>query len=253
MVAGSSKGLGYAVARGLAAEGVKVSMASRDEAKIQDAAKRVAAETYSDTMAFAVDVRSADSIQSWFNATVAKYGGLDLLYVNSGGPPAGTALSFDDAAWMSAFELLVLSSVRMTRLAVPLMKARGGGAIVIGTSSSVQEPVPNLALSNCVRASVAALSKTLSNELAADKIRVNQLLPGRIATDRLVELDSIRAKATNATVDDVKAGHEKNIPLGRYGVPAEFGSAAVFLFSNAASYITGASLQVDGGLIKHIF
>jgi 3-oxoacyl-[acyl-carrier protein] reductase len=113
--------------------------------------------------------------------------------------------------------------------------------------------VPNLALSNCVRASVAALSKTLSNELAADKIRVNQLLPGRIATDRLVELDSIRAKATNATVDDVKAGHEKNIPLGRYGVPAEFGSAAVFLFSNAASYITGASLQVDGGLIKHIF
>lgn len=253
MVAGASRGLGYAVARGLAAEGMQVSMASRDEAKIADAAKRVAAETYSDTLGCAVDVRSAESIQAWFDQTVAKFGGVDRLYINAGGPPAGTALSFDDAAWMSAFELLVLSAVRMARLAVPLMKARGGGAIVIGTSSSVQEPVPNLALSNCVRASVAALSKTLSNELAADGIRVNQLLPGRIATDRLVELDSIRAKATNSTVDAVKAGHEKNIPLGRYGVSTEFGNAAVFLFSDAASYITGASLQVDGGLIKHVF
>ena len=253
MVAGASKGLGYAVARGLAAEGVTVSMASRDEAKIQDAATRVASETGSATFACAVDVRSAESIQKWFDATFAKFGGVDLMYINSGGPPAGTALSFDDAAWISAFELLVLSSVRMARLAVPSMKARGGGAIVMGTSSSVQEPVPNLALSNCVRASVAALSKTLSNELAADKIRVNQLLPGRVATDRLVELDTIRAKNTNATVDEVKSSHEKNIPLGRYGVPSEFGAAAVFLFSNAASYITGASLQVDGGLIKHIF
>lgn len=253
MVAGASRGLGYAVARGLAAEGVGVSMAARDEAKIQDSARRVAAETSSDTIACSVDVRSADSIEKWFDATVAKFGGVDYIYVNSGGPPAGTALAFDDAAWMSAFELLVLSSVRMVRLAVPLMKSRGGGAIVIGTSSSVQEPVPNLALSNCVRASVAALSKTLSNELAADGIRVNQLLPGRVATDRLVELDTIRAKNTNATVAEVRASVEKSIPLGRYGVPAEFGSAAVFLFSNAASYITGASLQVDGGLIKHVF
>ncbi len=253
MVAGASKGLGYAVARGLAGEGVKVSMASRDDAKIQDAAKRVAAETSSETLGCAVDVRSAESIQLWFDATVSRFGGVDLLYVNSGGPPAGSALSFDDAAWVSAFELMVLSSVRMARLAVPSMKSRGGGAIVIGTSTAVQEPVPNLALSNCVRASVAALSKTLSNELAADGIRVNQLLPGRVATDRLVELDTIRAKSTNASVDEVKAGHEKNIPLGRYGVPSEFGSAAVFLFSNASSYITGASLQVDGGLIKHVF
>lgn len=253
MVAGASRGLGYAVARGLAGEGVKVSMASRDDAKIQEASKRAGAETSSDTLGWAVDVRSAESIQLWFDKTQETFGGVDLLYINSGGPPAGTALSFDDAAWVSAFELMVLSAVRMARLVVPSMKSRGGGVIVIGTSSSVQEPVPNLALSNCVRASVAALSKTLSNELAADGIRVNQLLPGRIATDRLVELDTIRAKSTNATVDAVKAGHERNIPLGRYGIPSEFGSAAVFLFSSASSYITGASLQVDGGLIKHVF
>ncbi len=253
MVAGASRGLGYAVARGLAAEGVKVSMASRDEAKIQDAATRVAAETHSETIACAVDVRSAESIKSWFDQTQERFGGVDLMYVNSGGPPAGTSLSFDDAAWVSAFELLVLSSVRMVRLAVPSMKARGGGAIVIGTSSAVQEPIPNLALSNCVRASVAALSKTLANELAVDGIRVNQLLPGRLDTDRVKELDTLRGKSSGATPDEVKAGYAKTIPLGRYGVPSEFGSAAVFLFSNAASYITGASLQVDGGLIKHVF
>jgi 3-oxoacyl-[acyl-carrier protein] reductase len=253
MVAGASRGLGYAVARGLAAEGVNVSMASRDEAKVRESAARVAAETYSDTLACAVDVRSADAIAGWFDATVAKFGGIDMIYINSGGPPAGGALSFDDAAWTSAFELLVLSSVRMARLAVPLMKARGGGAIVIGTSTSVQEPIPNLALSNSVRAAVAALSKTLANELAADGIRVNQLLPGRLDTDRVRELDTIRSKNTNATPDEVKAGHEKTIPLGRYGVPSEFGAAAVFLFSNAASYITGASLQVDGGLLRHNF
>jgi 3-oxoacyl-[acyl-carrier protein] reductase len=172
--------------------------------------------------------------------------------VNAGGPPAGTALSFDDAAWTSAFELLVLSAVRMVRLAVPSMKARGGGAIVVSTSSAVVEPIPNLALSNVVRASVGALSKTLSNELAADRIRVNHLIPGRINTDRVRELDVMRGKASGVTADDVRATYSKTIPLGRYGEAEEFGSAAVFLFSDASRYITGASLQVDGGLIRSV-
>jgi 3-oxoacyl-[acyl-carrier protein] reductase len=177
---------------------------------------------------------------------------VDLLFVNAGGPPAGTALSFDDAAWQGAFELLVLSAVRMVRLAVPSMKARGGGAIVVSTSSAVKEPIPNLALSNIVRSSVSAMSKTLANELAADNIRVNHLLPGRIATDRIIELDTIRGKATGASADDVRASYSKTIPLGRYGDPGEFANAAVFLFSDAARYITGASLQVDGGLIRSV-
>jgi 3-oxoacyl-[acyl-carrier protein] reductase len=177
---------------------------------------------------------------------------VDLLFVNAGGPPAGTVLSFDDAAWQGAFELLVLSAVRMVRLCAPSMKQRGGGAIVVSTSSSVKEPIPNLALSNVVRASVSALSKTLANELAADHIRVNHLLPGRIDTDRIRELDTIRAKATGTSADEVKVINSKTIPLGRYGTPDEFGSAAVFLFSDAARYITGASVQVDGGLIKSV-
>jgi len=252
MVAGASRGLGFAVARGLAREGAHVSMSSRDAAKIADAGKRIAAETYIDTLAVPVDVRSAESLSAWHHQTIEKWGGVDLLFVNAGGPPAGTVLSFDDAAWQGAFELLVLSAVRMVRLAVPSMKSRGGGAIVVSTSSAVREPIPNLALSNIVRSSVAAMSKTLANELAGDGIRVNHLLPGRIDTDRVKELDTMRGKASGTSADEVRASYSKVIPLGRYGAPEEFANAAVFLFSDAARYITGASLQVDGGLIKSV-
>ena len=252
MVAGASRGLGYAVARGLAAEGAIVSISSRDEAKVTDAAKRIASETGAKTLATAVDVRKAEDIARWFDQTTKTFGGVDLLFVNAGGPPAGTALSFDDAAWTGAFELLVLSAVRMVRLAVPSMKARGGGAIVVSTSSAVKEPIPNLALSNVVRSSVAALSKTLSNELAADGIRVNHLLPGRINTDRIRELDTIRGKASGSSPEEVRTAYSKNIPIGRYGEADEFASAAVFLFSDGSRYITGASLQVDGGLIRSV-
>jgi 3-oxoacyl-[acyl-carrier protein] reductase len=252
MVAGGSRGLGYAVARALAAEGVSVSISSRNESSVNDAARRIAAETYMDTLATACDVKSAESIAGWHRRTIDKFGGVDLLFTNAGGPPAGQTLSFDDNAWTTTFDQLVLSAVRMARLAVPSMKARGGGSIVMSTSSTVKEPVPNLALSNIVRAAAAAMSKTLSNELAADHIRVNHLLPGRIDTDRVRELDAIRSKATGVSPEDVRASHDKTIPLGRYGAPEEYANAAVFLFSDAARYITGASLQVDGGLIKGV-
>ena len=252
MVAGASRGLGYAVARALAAEGVRVSMSSRSEQAIAAAGKRIAAETNNEALALPVDVRSAESLASWHRQTLEKFGGLDLLFANSGGPPAGAALSFDDEAWKGAFELLVLSAVRMVRLAVPSMKARGGGAIVISTSSAVKEPVPNLALSNVVRTSASALSKTLANELAGDRIRVNNLVPGRIDTDRVRELDTIRGNALGKSADDVRDGWAKTIPLGRYGAPDEYASAAVFLMSDAARYITGATLQVDGGLIRAV-
>jgi 3-oxoacyl-[acyl-carrier protein] reductase len=140
----------------------------------------------------------------------------------------------------------------MVRLAVPSMKARGGGAIIVSTSSAVKEPIANLALSNVIRGAVASLSKTLANELAADGIRVNHLIPGRIDTDRVRELDTILAKSAGTTVDEQRAHYAKIIPLGRYGEPREFGSAAAFLFSDAARYITGASLQVDGGMIRTV-
>jgi len=250
MVAGASRGLGYAVARGLAAEGARVSISSRSGEAIDAAAQRITAETGSAALATPLDVKSGDGIKIWYDRTAKEFGGVDLLFVNAGGPPAGSAMSFDDDAWKGAFELLVLSAVRMVRLAAPSMKARGGGAIVVSTSSAVKEPIPNLALSNVVRSSVAALSKTLANELAGDRIRVNHLLPGRIDTDRVRELDVIRGKASSTSPDEVKAAYSKAIPLGRYGQADEFAAAAVFLFSDAARYITGASLQVDGGLIR---
>jgi len=252
MVAGASRGLGFAVARALAGEGAHVSISSRHEAAIADAGKRIAAETYMDALAVAVDVRSADSLAAWHHQTVERFGGVDLLFVNAGGPPAGPVLSFDDAAWQGAFELLLLSAIRMVRLAVPSMKARGGGSIILSTSSAVKEPITNLALSNVIRAGVASLSKTLADELAADGIRVNHMIPGRIDTDRVRELDTIRATSTGTTVEDQRSHHAKMIPLGRYGEPREFASAAAFLFSDAARYITGASLQVDGGMIRSV-
>jgi 3-oxoacyl-[acyl-carrier protein] reductase len=252
MVASASKGLGFAVARALAGEGARVSIGSRNAHAIEAAAARITAETGAAAIAAPVDVQNADALAAWHGRTVDAFGGVDLLFVNTGGPPAGPALAFDDAAWQAAYELLVLSAVRMVRLAVPSMKARGGGAIVLSTSSAVKEPIPNLALSNVVRASVAALSKTLSNELAADRIRVNHLVPGRINTDRVRHLDAIRSQSTGQSVDDVRAAFERTVPLGRYGEPEEFGRAAAFLFSDAASYITGASLQVDGGLIRAV-
>jgi 3-oxoacyl-[acyl-carrier protein] reductase len=249
MVAGASRGLGFAVAQALANEGALVSIASRDESAIRAAGERIGG---TEVMATPLDVRSADGIQSWARATEAKFGGIDLLFANAGGPPAGAALSFDDDAWQGAIDLLLFSTLRMVRAAVGSMTARGGGAILVSTSSSVKEPIQNLGLSTVVRASVSALSKTLAIELAPQKIRVNQIIPGRIDTDRVRQLDEINGKKQGVTAEQAKAKSVAAIPLGRYGEADEFGRAAAFLLSDAASYITGASLQVDGGLIRSV-
>ena len=248
MVAGASRGLGYAVAEALAREGARVSIASRDEQAIKAAAERIGG----DVLAVPVEVRSADAIRQWTAETEKRFGGVDLLFTNSGGPPAGAAISFDDAAWQDAAELLLFSTLRMVRAAVPLMEARGGGAILMSTSSSVKEPIQNLGLSTVLRASVSALAKTLAIELAPSKIRVNQIIPGRVDTDRVRQLDQISATKQGITPEQAKQKSIAAIPLGRYGMTDEYGKAAAFLLSDAASYITGATLQVDGGLIKSV-
>jgi 3-oxoacyl-[acyl-carrier protein] reductase len=249
MVAGASRGLGFAVAQALAAEGAIVSIASRDEASLSAAAERLGT---AQVLATPLDVRSAEGILRWTRATEDRFGGVDLLFANSGGPPAGAALSFDDAAWQGAVELLLFSALRMVRAAVPSMAARGGGAILMSTSSSVKEPIQNLGLSTVLRASVSALSKTLALELAPSNIRVNQIVPGRIDTDRVRQLDAINGQKLGLTADQAKARSITSIPMGRYGEPDEFGRVAAFLLSSAASYMTGATVQVDGGLIRSV-
>jgi 3-oxoacyl-[acyl-carrier protein] reductase len=248
MVAGASRGLGYAVAAALAAEGARVSIASRDEKAIGAAAGRIGG----DVLPVAVDVKSAEAIQQWIERTRQRYGGVDLLFTNSGGPPAGAALSFDDRAWQDAVDLLLFSTLRMVRGAVPLMQAAGGGAILMSTSSSVKEPIPNLGLSTVLRASVSALAKTLALELAPSKIRVNQIIPGRIDTDRVKQLDQISGTRQGISAEEAKRKSIAAIPLGRYGEPDEFGRVAAFLLSDAARYMTGATVQVDGGQIKSV-
>ena len=248
LVAGASRGLGFGVAQSLAREGALVSIASRDEAAIKSAASHLG----NDALATTLDVRSPDGIQQWAQATIKRFGGIDLLFTNSGGPPAGPVMSFDDAMWQDAVNLLLFSTLRMVRAAVPSMQARGGGAILMSTSSSVKEPINNLGLSTVVRAAVSALAKTLSLELASSKIRVNQIIPGRIDTDRVRHLDEINAKRQNITTNEAKAKAESVIPMGRYGDSEEFGRVAAFLLSDATAYVTGATLQVDGGMIRSV-
>ena len=248
MVAGASRGLGFAVAQALAREGARVSIASRDRRAIEEAARQIGG----DVLAVAADVRSPGAIEQWTADTQRKYGGVDLLFTNSGGPPAGAALSFDEAAWRDAAELLLFSTLRMVRAAVPLMQQRGGGAILMSTSASVKEPIPNLGLSTVLRASVSALSKTLAIELAPSKIRVNQIIPGRIDTDRVRHLDQINADKAGISPAEAKQKAIAAIPAGRYGEAEEYGRVGAFLLSEAAGYMTGATVQVDGGLIKSV-
>lgn len=250
LVAAASKGLGYGVARALAREGANVSICSRDDAAIRQAAEKLRQENGTDVMGTACDVRQADSIQHWIDVSVAKWGRIDALLVNAGGPPAGTFQEISDQQWQEAFELTLLSTIRMIRAALPHMK--DGGSIVTITSSSIREPIERLGLSTVMRAGVAGLAKTLADELAGNNIRVNNMMPGRIDTDRVYQLDQNTAKKLGISYEEVRKQSEARIPLKRLGTIDEFGAAAAFLLSPAAQYITGATLRVDGGQMRSI-
>lgn len=250
LVAASSKGLGYGVAKALAANGAKVSLCSRSADAVAAAAQTLADDYGVETLASACDLRRPADIQAWIDKTVVAWGQIDCLLVNAGGPPAKMFKELSDSDWQAAFELTLMSSVRMIRMALPHMT--GGGSILTVTSSSIKEPIPRLGLSTVMRAGVAGLVKTLADELAGDGIRVNNLVPGRIDTDRVAQLDANTSDKLGISIEEVKRRSLAAIPLGRYGHIDDFGSAGAFLLSPAASYITGATLRVDGGAMRSI-
>jgi 3-oxoacyl-[acyl-carrier protein] reductase len=252
MVAGGSAGLGYATASVLAAEGAHVSIFARPEGGIEEAGERLRKETGAEVLVFAGDLRKPADIPAWSRATIERFGRVDMLFANTGGPPPGFFESVTDEGWQSGVELLLFPIIRMAREVIPLMKAGGGGSIVLSTSSAVKVPILNLTLSTVIRSAVSALSRTLAEQYAADGIRVNQIVPGRIDTDRVRSLDKANAERAGIPIEEQRARTVASIPMGRYGRPEEFGKAAAFLLSSQSSFITGATLQVDGGMIKSV-
>lgn len=249
LVTAASRGLGKAIAAELSREGAQVIICSRDEARIASAASEIEQETGNRVTPFVVNVSDRSDIQTLFQHINREYGKLDVLVCNAGGPPGGPFESFDDAAWQSAFETNLLSTVRLVREGIPLMKATGGKIITIA-STSVKVPIPGLILSNVMRAGVAGLMKTLANELAPYGILVNTVCPGRIATDRVAELDAAKAEKEGKSVAEIKDNMAGQIPLGRYGQAEEFAKVTAFLASGANSYMTGSTLMIDGGMVQ---
>ena len=247
IVMAASRGLGFACARALAAEGCNLVMCSRDESRISAAADTIRKETGVRVHAIASDVSGDGEARRLVHEAVTHLGGLDIVVHNAGGPPAGDTASMTEAQWQKAFEQNMLSLVRVVNAAVPEMKKAGGGRIITIASSSIKQPIPNLVLSNALRAGVWGFAKTLSRELGPDRILVNVVAPGRIQTERIEELDEANAAKAGRPVDEIKRASVAGVPLGRIGRPEEFAKVVAFLASDAASYITGQAITVDGG------
>lgn len=250
LVAASSKGLGRAVAERLAAEGASVMISSRDEGALARTAAEIRESTGAEVGHAAADLRRREDIEALVGRAVERFGGVDVLVTNSGGPPAGGFDDFEDEGWQGAFELNLLSMIRLVRAVLPSMRERGGGRIVSIASSSIKEPIRNLILSNTFRAGIAGLAKSLSAELAPDGILVNTVGPGRILTDRAVAIEAAAAESRGVPVEQVRREVESLIPLGRYGTPEEFATTVAFLASPANTYVTGQSILIDGGMVR---
>ena len=252
-LAGSSRGLGFATALTLAHEGCKVAVNSREQEKASAAAEKITTETDTQAFGFAGDVSDAATAESLVQSAVDALGGLDILITNAGGPPAGSFELFDEAAWQKAVDTSFMSHVRLIRAALTHLRKSSSPSVLTITSYTVKQPLPNLILSNSVRAATIVLTKSLALELGKENIRFNSILPGWTQTERVMELMAFRAKNNNTTVDEENAKQTAEIPLGRMGQPQEFANAAVFLVSPAASFIHGVMLAVDGGITKATF
>ena len=244
VVSGGSRGLGRATAEVLVAEGARVVIGARGPEAVQRAAQELGGSAHA--VGVVADLGEAGAAARLVEAAHTAFGGLDGALVSVGGPPVGSALDSPESDWRSAFDSVFLGSLRLARQVAGAL-GPDGGSIAFVLSSSVRSPIPGLAISNGLRPGLAGLAKTLADELGPRGVRVNGLLPGRIATDRALELDDAAADSGAGALR-----RTNQIPLGRYGEPAELGRVAAFLLSPAASYVTGAMIPVDGGALRSI-
>jgi 3-oxoacyl-[acyl-carrier protein] reductase len=251
LVLGASRGLGQAVALGLAREGASVIAAARDEAAIAAWAAAEGGDVAGRIQAAALDLSQRASVDALADKVLSDQG-VDILVNNSGGPPPGTALETGIDLWTRQFETMAAHIFHLTGRLLPPMAARGWGRIITIASSGIEQPIPNLALSNGIRMAILGWSKTLASEVAPKGITVNIVMPGRIKTTRLDQLDQANAEKQGKTREEIARMMLATIPAGRYGDPEEFANAVVFLASQQAAYITGVKLRVDGGMVRAV-
>jgi 3-oxoacyl-[acyl-carrier protein] reductase len=250
LVLGASRGLGYATARGLALEGCNVAINSRSPENINIAAENLSLETSKSIIPLPGDVTDPDIPELLVKDAADSLGGLDLLVTNAGGPPAGSFESFSDAIWDKAVQLSFLSHVRFIRAALTFLRESDAASVLTITSYSVKQPVPNLVLSNSIRAATVGMTKSLALELGSEGIRFNSILPGWTETERVTELMEFRSRKSGRAIEEEINLQMNDSPIGRLATTEEFANAAVFLLSPAASYITGVMLTLDGGMYK---